>query len=173
MALLYETKFCKQTIPAKLFQGQALPGKEPAMPQSRTIFVTSNLIRKAALALFALIGFAFVMAATPSAPAQTYKVIYNFTDVGNGGNDPYSGPVLDAKGNLYGTTYLGGSLGSGTVYTLQAHGSSWQYATLHSFRGERADGSGPGFGSLIIYSNCDLIGTTEGGGNFGVVFEIG
>ncbi len=140
------------------------------MPQSRTILVTSNLIHKAALALFALIGFVFVMGALLSANAQTYKVIYNFTDVGNGGNDPYSGPVLDAKGNLYGTTYLGGSLGSGTVYTLQAHGSSWQYATLHSFRGERADGSGPGFGSLIIYNNCDLIGTTEGGGNFGVVF---
>ena len=36
--------------------------------------------------------------------AQTYKVIYNFTGIGNDGATPYAGPVL-LNGNLYGTTY--------------------------------------------------------------------
>ena len=64
------------------------------------------LARRATVVPFTLTAV-FLFLATVSQPAlsQTYKVIYNFTGIGNDGANPYSGPVL-LKGNLYGTTYL-------------------------------------------------------------------
>src|SRR5207245_9213384 len=41
-------------------------------------------------------------------------VLYHFKGGADGGY-PYAGLVLDKKGNLYGTTYLGGTSGQGTV----------------------------------------------------------
>jgi hypothetical protein len=67
------------------------------------------LARRVTVVPFTLIAL-FLFLATVSQPArsQTYKVIYNFTGIGNDGATPYAGPVL-LNGNLYGTTYLGGS----------------------------------------------------------------
>lgn len=110
-------------------------------------------------------------AASQPAQAQSYSVIYNFTGQGSDGATPYSGPVLDGSGNLYGTTNLGGTFGSGSVYRLSPNGSSWKYTSLYSFKGE-GDGAGPAFGSLAIGGNRALFGTTEGGGFFGTDFAI-
>lgn len=121
---------------------------------------------------FALMGVVlFLACASELAQSQTYKVIHNFTGVGSDGADPYAGPTLDRSGNLYGTTYLGGSTGNGTVYRLSPHGSLWAYQTVYSFKGE-PDGSGPAFGSLAIGDNRALFGTTEGGGFFGTTFGV-
>jgi uncharacterized repeat protein (TIGR03803 family) len=115
----------------------------------------------------------FLSLAVVSQPAQsqTYKIIHNFTNKGNDGATPYGGPILDAKGNLYGTTYLGGSTGNGSVYRLSPSGSSWKYTSLYSFK-FLPDGSGPAFGSLAMSPDGSLFGTTEGGGYFGTDFEI-
>jgi uncharacterized repeat protein (TIGR03803 family) len=114
---------------------------------------------------------AFLLIASTSQPAhaQTFSVIHNFT--GNDGVSPYAGPTLDAHGRLYGTTYSGGTHGSGSVYKLTQQGSSWLLNPLYSFTGE-ADGAGPAFGSLAIGSNGTLFGVTEGGGIFGVLFNL-
>jgi len=130
------------------------------------------LARRARVVPFVVI-FVFFFLATMSQPvqAQTYKVIHNFTNKGGDGATPYGGPVLDQKGNLYGTTYTGGTRGSGSVYRLSPNGSSWAYTSLYSFKAGR-DGVGQGFGSLATASNGTLFGTTEGGGNFGTDFEI-
>lgn len=114
----------------------------------------------------------FLFAATSQiAQSQTYKVIYNFTAQGTDGATPYSGPILDEQGNLYGTTYLGGSLGSGTVYRLSPNGSGWTHTTLYNLKGQ-TDGAGPAFGSLVKASGRFLFGTTEGGGYFGTAFAV-
>ncbi len=113
----------------------------------------------------------FLAATSQTARSQTYQVIYNFTAQGTDGATPYSGPILDQQGNLYGTTYLGGSLGSGTVYRLAPTGSSWTHTTLYNFKGV-PDGSGPAFGSLVMASGRFLFGTTEGGGYFGTAFAV-
>jgi uncharacterized repeat protein (TIGR03803 family) len=123
-------------------------------------------------------GFSFIFVAalvllaslSQPAPAQTYTVIHNFTGKGADGASPYGGPILDQAGNLLGTTYLGGTFGSGTVYKLSRSGSSWAAATLHNFAGYQ-DGAGPAFGSLAMYHSA-VFGTTEGGVPFGTVFRV-
>jgi uncharacterized repeat protein (TIGR03803 family) len=50
-------------------------------------------------------------------PNWTYKDLYDFTGANDGGN-PISNVVFDANGNLYGTTYGGGSQGVGVVWEI-------------------------------------------------------
>jgi uncharacterized repeat protein (TIGR03803 family) len=44
------------------------------------------------------------------------KVLWSFN--GTDGGYPYDSPILDSSGNLYGTTYDGGSHGAGVVYEV-------------------------------------------------------
>lgn len=130
------------------------------------------LAQRVTVVPFALLAaLLFLGCVSQLAQSQTYSVIYNFTGKGNGGASPYGGPVLDGSGNLYGTTYTGGSYGSGSVYRLSPSGSSWTYSSLYSFRAG-TDGVGPAFGSLAIGGDRVLFGTTEGGGYFGTAFAI-
>jgi len=124
--------------------------------------------RHATSILFAL---ALLLFASLSAVSQTYKVVYNFTGRGSDGATPDGGPILDRNGNIFGTTNLGGAYGSGSVYRLSPHGSSWVYTSLYSFKGG-SDGAGPAFGSLAIGPGHHFFGTTEGGGNFGTAFDV-
>ena len=128
--------------------------------------------RRATVLLAAAIGaFVCVSNFSQSAQAQTYKVIHNFTNQGSDGATPFGGLILDRHGNLYGTTWLGGLYGSGSVYELSPSGSSWTHRTLYSFKGIQ-DGAGPGFGSLVMRDDYALYGTTEGGGYFGTLFKV-
>jgi uncharacterized repeat protein (TIGR03803 family) len=57
----------------------------------------------------------------PTSPTQTYRVIYNFTG-GADGSQPTGDLVIDAAGNLYGTTISGGGPAfGGTVFKLSPH----------------------------------------------------
>jgi uncharacterized repeat protein (TIGR03803 family) len=51
-----------------------------------------------------------------TAPNYTESAVWNFNDTD--GSQPYTGLTLDNTGNLYGTTYLGGSDGYGVVFEL-------------------------------------------------------
>ena len=46
-------------------------------------------------------------------------VLYSFTGYPNDGGQPYAGVIRDSAGNLYGTTYDGGTSGAGVVYKLK------------------------------------------------------
>jgi uncharacterized repeat protein (TIGR03803 family) len=77
--------------------------------------------------------------------------------------------VQGSDGNFYGTTQVGGTNGSGTVFKITPSGA---LTTLHSFDG--ADGSNPA-AVLMQASDGNLYGTTEAGGangNYGTVFKI-
>jgi uncharacterized repeat protein (TIGR03803 family) len=88
---------------------------------------------------------------------------------GTNGSQPEGGVVIDASGNLYGTTYQGGAKGSGTLYEIPA--GSKALTTLASFNG--ADGAGPK-GGLTLDTSGNLYGVTTGGGAYyyGTVFEV-
>ncbi len=95
------------------------------------------------VALAMMLATAFL--AAPAADAQTYTVLHSFTGVGDGGV-PGTNLVMDRAGNLYGTTYDGGTYGLGGVFKL-AHGrSGWVLDPLHDFTA--TDGSSPS--SLIM-----------------------
>jgi uncharacterized repeat protein (TIGR03803 family) len=51
-------------------------------------------------------------------PAGQETVLYSFSGVSDGGNPGYVGLILDAAGNLYGTTQFGGAFGNGTVFKV-------------------------------------------------------
>lgn len=106
---------------------------------------------------------------TPAARAQTYSVLYSFQCAPNDGSAPASPLTLDAAGNLFGTTGLGGSSDLGTVFELSADGTE---TVLYSFTGG-LDGSVP-FGVLLQDASGNLYGTTEVGGanKGGVAFKL-
>jgi uncharacterized repeat protein (TIGR03803 family) len=115
-------------------------------------------------------GFGTVFQVTP---AGTEKVLYSFTGKADG-NLPYGGLVRDAAGNLYGTTYYGGSSnacasGCGVVFEVTPTGTE---RVLHNFTGE-PDGWCTSNGALLLVGS-NLYGVTGCGGTYnkGIVFKV-
>lgn len=109
-------------------------------------------------------------------------VLYRFTG-GSDGAYPYSEPIFDKSGNLYGTTVAGGSqgtgcvsgsenVGCGTVYELTPSNGGWTETQLYVFAGF-PDGLWP-YAALTFDKGGNLYGTTRGGGasGEGTVFEL-
>jgi len=100
-------------------------------------------------------------------------VLYAFTGAADG-DFPEASPIVDKAGNLYGTTFFGGSgqCQCGTVYELAPGGA---LTVLHTFA--QTDGALP-YGSLLRDTSGTLYGTTEEGGRScrpggcGVVFAL-
>lgn len=104
----------------------------------------------------------------------TEKILYSFKGAKKDGASPVAGVVLDAAGDIYGTTNLGGKYsGYGTVFELVAPvgNGSYKERVLWNFNG--SDGAAPS-GGLILDSAGNLYGTTAKGGTNGdgVVFEV-
>jgi uncharacterized repeat protein (TIGR03803 family) len=90
----------------------------------------------------------------------------------NGSNLPlaYGGVIMDASGNLYGTTYGGGASNRGTVFEVVK--GSGTITTLASFT--NSTGASP-TGGLILDASGNLYGTTQNGPGtlgYGTVFEL-
>ena len=95
---------------------------------------------------------------------------------GTDGAEPMAGLIADSSGNLYGTTFQGGTYNTGTVFKLTRSGGVWPETVLYSFTGH-SDGERPNAG-LVMNSSGALFGTTLlGGGSrngtgVGTVFEL-
>ena len=107
-------------------------------------------------------------------PAGKLNDIYSFCAKTNctDGQNPWSALVLGSDGNLYGTTNVGGSYGSGTVFKMTIGG---KLTTLYSFCPVAgcADGQYPV--GLMQASNGNFYGTTSdaaGNQQTGTIFEI-
>lgn len=101
-------------------------------------------------------------------------VLYNFTG-GSDGSQPYGGLIFDSAGDLYGTTYRGGTSNAGTVYRLtpaDRQAGTWTQTVLYSFAGG-TDGLGPQ-SDLNFDQAGNLYGTTDNGGEpgNGIVFQL-
>ena len=102
------------------------------------------------------------LAMLQNAAASSGKIIYSFAG-GADGAYPESDLILDAAGNLYGTTNGGGTSNCGTVFELIRTQAGWKHQLLYSFSGGPGDGCGPQAG-LVFDSVGNLYGTTSGGG---------
>ena len=106
-------------------------------------------------------------------PNGTETVLYRFQG-GSDGGEPLAGVIRDKKGDLYGTTELGGNMtaceiGCGVVFKLTPRGVQ---SVVYAFQGG-SDGFYPEAG-LIEDKAGNLYGTTlaGGGSNLGTVFKI-
>ena len=124
-------------------------------------------------------GNGIVFKLSPPAQGQgswTETVLYRFT--GPDGSTPQGSLLLAKNGALYGTTYIGGSAGEGTVFKLAPPtGSSalWTETVLYSFNASvNNDGAIPGQEQLIADAKGALYGTVSQGGlnGFGAAFKL-
>jgi hypothetical protein len=105
----------------------------------------------------------------------TDTVIYAFQGGGNDGFNPaYGNLIFDPAGNIYGTTYGGGSAcddGScGTVFKLTpSQGGGWA-ETAYDFRG--GAGGGNPLSGVVLDASGNLYGTTSSDSYNPVVYEL-
>jgi len=101
------------------------------------------------------------------------RLLYAFADDGKSGYLPAGGVVMDDKGNLYGTTSVGGAYGYGVVYQFGPKSSIGRNTEYRVQPFANHPGAYP-YSTLIFDSSGNLYGTTSGDGvtTFGSVFEI-
>jgi len=116
-------------------------------------------------------GCGVVYQLTPSGSGWTNNTLYEFHD-GSDGGFPEGGVILDASGDLYGTTTGGGS-GAGTVFELSPYNGYWNFNLLYSVTGGNQNVGGP-WDSLVMDAAGSLYGTTASGGLYGngAVFKL-
>jgi uncharacterized repeat protein (TIGR03803 family) len=123
------------------------------------------------------LGCGTVFKLTPGSSGWTETVLYTFTG-GSDGRQPSARILRDAAGNLYGTTSLGGNVGSvcssgcGTVFKLTNGSSGWNESVLYAFGGG-ADGASP-YAGLAFDATGNLYGTAYAGGTSGngAIFKL-
>ena len=116
-----------------------------------------------------MLALTFLLMLAPSAGAQ-FTPLYNFgTHAGDPAHPNYPGFVVQGRdGNLYSTSYDGGTDNAGTVFKVTPAG---QVTVLYSFDG--VTGAFPS-GGLTLGSDGNFYGTTfeNGPSNYGTVFKI-
>jgi uncharacterized repeat protein (TIGR03803 family) len=101
----------------------------------------------------------------------TKAMLWGFGD-GTDGIEPFDGLHFDRAGNLYGSTYTGGTYEGGIVFQLTPQGGSWSESILYNFTGN-GDGGLPHSGIYVDGSGNLFGATTDGGSGLGgTVFEL-
>jgi len=121
-------------------------------------------------------GTVFKLSPPATGHVWTATILHRFNGVD--GSTPVSAVVLDAAGNLYVATNVGGDLrcgtglGCGTVVELSPAGSKWTSQVLHTFAGTK-DGATPSSG-LILDASGNVYGAVYSGGThgWGQIFEL-
>jgi uncharacterized repeat protein (TIGR03803 family) len=131
-------------------------------------------------------GWGTVFELSPSLGGNWSETTLHSFGSGNDGTGPLGSLIMDAAGNLYGTTYAGGEgegfcrgSGCGTAFEVSPGVSGWTETVLHSFNGE--DGTAIWAG-LVMDAAGNLYGTALQGGDLtgencapfgcGTVFEL-
>jgi len=124
---------------------------------------------------YSIPGCGVVFELTLSSSGKWREHVLHAFHGGTDGISPSGNLVLDAAGNLYGTTFRGGSSncdgGCGTVFELSPSADgSWKESVLYRFQ-DGGDGALPV--GLTMDTSRNLYGANiSGGTEFGVVFEL-
>ncbi len=119
-------------------------------------------------------GYGVVYKLTPGQSGWTETVLYSFANSPDGAN-PVNGLIMDAAGNLYGTTYAGGSGGNGSVFELTPSGGNWTETVIYNISST--------YSGLAMDAHGNIVGTTyrtvfklkpngSGGWNPNVIFTF-
>lgn len=108
----------------------------------------------------------------------TESILHSFTGAPGDGAIPKGNLILDANGNLFGTTSIGGIKncppinGCGTVFELSPGAGNWTENLLYEFA-NNGDGAQPEAG-LVWDAHGNLYGTSSGilNASYGTVFEL-
>ena len=113
-------------------------------------------------------GTLFRISTNALATNAVFTQLYSFTG-GTDGNEPFSDLAQASDGNLYGSTFIGGSSDSGTLFTIDTTGN---FVSAFSFPGA-GDGANPHC-NLIAGADGNLYGTTISGGTNGqgAIFSV-
>ncbi len=115
-----------------------------------------------------VLALAVMLGIVAAARAGT-GVIHSFEE--EGGEYPSTDLVVDADGNIYGTTVQGGENGAGSIFQLAKTPNGWVHTVLYSFTGG-ADGGQP-YGGVTLDAQGNLYGTAVIGGTGGICAEDG
>lgn len=155
-------------------------GTEGYSPYERLAFDTSGHLYGATTS-GGVYGYGVVFELTPAANrAWKYLPLHEFRNNPDG-YAPFA-LTLDAAGNVYGVTSLGGTHSHGTAFELtpKPGGGLWTEKILHNFNNNDEDGAIPE-GALTLGPSGTLYGVTQTGGanycsltgnNCGTVFEL-
>jgi hypothetical protein len=113
-------------------------------------------------------GCGVVYELSPGANGWTETVLYAFQD-GDDGKHPNGGVIMDASGDLLGTTWAGGSQNGGTAFQLTPSGNQWSITTFYTF-----GLNGAPLGTFVMDSAGSIYGTIQQAGafTFGQVFKF-
>jgi uncharacterized repeat protein (TIGR03803 family) len=125
----------------------------------------------------AAFGCGVIFEMTPNGDGTwTYNVMHEFASSSTDGQSPIGGLVMDAAGNFYGSTWIGGAYNQGTIFEFSYTGGQWVETVLYDFP-DCAQGCMVE-GTLARDKAGNLYGTAAGGnGNCagytcGVVFKL-
>jgi uncharacterized repeat protein (TIGR03803 family) len=149
---------------------QKSDGTDPAAPltvNSQGRFFGTTMLGGSNAGKCAGNGCGTVYILTPNGTGgYSFVVAFKFTGSPDG-SAPAGGVILDAAGNLYGTTKYGGTFGYGTVYELTPSVSGvWTETILYNFTASNSDGAWP-VGNLVLDGSGNLYGVTLAGGSHG------
>ena len=153
----------KQTILYSFnFEDGCEPLSKVIFDQSGNLFGTTE---------YGGIGYGTVYKLVPSGGGWKLTVLYSF-DFYHGSFPEHSSIAFDQAGNLYGTTFAGGSADFGVVFQLVPSGPGWTNNVLHSFQ-NTSDGAYPD-GGVLLDSSGNVYGstTTNGSGGGGTVYQL-
>ncbi|HEY5046482.1 MAG TPA: choice-of-anchor tandem repeat GloVer-containing protein, partial [Rhizomicrobium sp.] len=102
------------------------------------------------------------------------STIWAFGGTAGDGMQPECDLVMDKSGNLFGTTFNGGTYNVGTVFELSKVNGAWTETVLRSFEGKNGGGWFP-YAGLLMAGPDTFYGTTFYGGDRGgdgTVFKL-
>ncbi|HEX3653140.1 MAG TPA: choice-of-anchor tandem repeat GloVer-containing protein [Rhizomicrobium sp.] len=142
-------------------------GKDGGQPVAALTFDREGNLYGATTS-FGAKGGGTIFEMTPSGESWKFHVLHSLA----GSDGPVASLAIDTVGAIYGTNFMDGADGYGSVFSLTPEAGKWRYKDLHDFTGG-ADGGYPG-GGVAFDSAGHLFGTAVLGGanGKGVIYEV-
>jgi len=141
-----------------------LPDHDGIYPEARVLFGPDGLLY-GTTSYGGAEGYGTVFSLRPPATAcksalcpWSETILYSFTGGADGASPQFGDLAFDQAGNIYGTTYAGGTSNFGVVFKLTRSGSGWTESVLWNFA-DGNDGCCP-YGGVIFDGAGNLYGTT-------------